>query len=205
MILVKTEDTPFTILAKVLVVVESVLVFIIEVVALDPPMLEVITFTDEDSVLGTLRLVTDRLVAVAEVIVAFDIVVVASVVVPVIITVPVAVKLLPVALIQVILAGLIVPDVSEAMVLLVTLPLASTESMSVSVAVIILLILTLPFTSKLAVGAAVLIPTLPDPDNVKLFVFRSMSVACISEPPRLNEVLPTILSPLVAVNATLPT
>lgn len=47
-------------------------------------------------------------------------------------------------------------------------------------------------------------PKFPDPLKVKLLVFRSMSVACISGPPSLNEVLPTTFIPFDPVRATLP-
>lgn len=73
---VVVDTTPFIFDANTNELVEvetvSVLLLIIVEVDTDPPILEVITFATEDRILGTDRLVTERLVVVAEVTVAFN-------------------------------------------------------------------------------------------------------------------------------------
>lgn len=64
MILVSNVDTPFTIEAKVLVVVEREFELIIVVVPIDPAKLEVNVFVAELRVLEAFKLVTVRLVVV---------------------------------------------------------------------------------------------------------------------------------------------
>jgi hypothetical protein len=65
MILEKADCIPFTMVEKVLEVVASVLLFMIVVVAIDPPRLEVMVFPVLLRVLEVLRLVIARLVPVA--------------------------------------------------------------------------------------------------------------------------------------------
>jgi hypothetical protein len=65
MILVKAEEIPLTIVAKVLVVVLNVLELMIVEVPIDPPKLEVKVLAEDERVLFTFKLVTLKLVVVA--------------------------------------------------------------------------------------------------------------------------------------------
>jgi hypothetical protein len=65
MMLAKVDETPLTIVWNMLLDDEAILVLIIDVVPIEPPMLEVKVFTEEERVLEVERLVTLRLVAVA--------------------------------------------------------------------------------------------------------------------------------------------
>lgn len=85
------DDIPFIIDAKVLVVVEIVFEFIIEVVETDPPILLVIVLADEESVFGTDKFVKVAFVPEMLVIVALFEITFAK------LAVPVTVMLVPVA------------------------------------------------------------------------------------------------------------
>ena len=74
MIFAKTDCTPFMMVEKVLLVVASVLLFMILVLAIDPPRLEVRVLPVLLRVLEALRLVTVRFVPVALVNNRFEIV-----------------------------------------------------------------------------------------------------------------------------------
>ena len=74
MIFAKVDCTPFMMVEKVLLVVASVLLFMIVVVAIDPPRLEVRVLLVLLRVLEVLRLVTVRFVPVALVNSRFEIV-----------------------------------------------------------------------------------------------------------------------------------